>query len=169
MPSTSDVDQSWEQPKLAVTADSVVFTSRNADTVVALVERANPPFQGMWALPGGFVETDEDLSEAASRELAEETGLHVPTTSLIQLGAYGAPGRDPRMRVVSVVFWAFLISLPDPVGGSDAAASRFVPVSQALADDFEMAFDHQRILSDAVEAAQKTGLIGPGFFSSRHS
>lgn len=136
--------------------------------MVALVERANPPFQGMWALPGGFVETDEDLGQAATRELAEETGLHVPASSLIQLGAYGTPGRDPRMRVVSVAFWAFITTLPDPVGGSDAAASGFVPVPEALTDDFELAFDHRQILRDAVEAAKKTGLIGPSSFSARH-
>lgn len=133
--------------------DAVVFTERNGHEMVVLVERGNDPFRGAWALPGGFVETEEDLADAAARELAEETGLQVPAGALRQLGAYGAPGRDPRMRTVSVVYWAKITNPGEPVGGSDAAASGWIPVDEALGDDFALAFDHRRILTDAVEAA----------------
>lgn len=140
-------------PRIGVTADAVVFTKRDGVAIVVLIERANEPFRGRLALPGGFVEHDEDLPEAAARELAEETGLVVPTTALRQLGAYGAPGRDPRMRVVSIVYWAVVDDLPDPVAGSDAAASRLMAVDQALEEE-RLAFDHRQILRDAREAAR---------------
>lgn len=140
-------------PPIALSVDAVIFTIRDGKRMVVLVRRRNPPYQGAWALPGGMVEADEDLPEAAARELAEETGLEVPALMLTQLGAYGAPGRDPRMRVVSVVFWAMVPDLADPVGGSDAASAGLVPLDQALSDDFKLAFDHDRILADALNAA----------------
>ncbi len=144
----------FERPEIAVTVDAVVFTEKNGREMVALVERGNDPFRGSWALPGGFVETEEDLADAAARELAEETGLEVPPAVLHQLGAYGAPGRDPRMRTVSIVYWARIPNPGEPVGGSDAAASSWIPVDEAIGDDFSLAFDHRRILTDAVEAAR---------------
>jgi len=144
----------FERPEIAVTVDAVVFAERNGREMVALVERGNDPFRGAWALPGGFVEADEDLADAAARELAEETGLEVPAATLRQLGAYGAPGRDPRMRTVSVVYWARMQDPGEPVGGSDAAASSWIPVGDALREDFSLAFDHRQILTDAVETAR---------------
>jgi len=143
----------YEPPRIAVSVDVAVFTERDGRPMVVLIERGNEPHEGSWALPGGFVELDEDLPDAASRELAEETGLVVPPSALTQVGAYGAPGRDPRMRVVSVLHWAFVPGLTDPVGGSDAASSRLVPVEEALSDRFELAFDHPIVLRDAVAAA----------------
>jgi 8-oxo-dGTP diphosphatase len=140
-------------PLMAVTVDVAVFTERQGRPMVALIQRANEPYRGAWALPGGFVELDEDLADAASRELAEETGLDVPADNLTQIGAYGAPGRDPRMRVVTVLFWVIVDDLPDPVGSSDAAASRLVPLVEATAPGFELAFDHPVVLRDAIEAA----------------
>ncbi len=138
---------------MAVTVDVAVFTMRDNRAMVALIQRASPPHQGAWALPGGFVELDEDLSDAASRELAEETGLEIPPTDLTQIGAYGAPDRDPRMRVVTVLFWALVADLADPIGSSDAAISRLIPIDAATAPGFELAFDHSVVLRDAVEAA----------------
>lgn len=147
--------QRFERPEIAVTVDTVVFTEWDGREMVALVERGNDPFRGSWALPGGFVETEEDLADAASRELVEETGLEVPPDALRQLGAYGAPGRDPRMRTVSIVYWTQIPDPGEPVGGSDAAASSWVPVVEALSDDFSLAFDHRLILTDAQEAARR--------------
>ena len=149
MPDTGE----FRIPPIALSVDAVIFTIRNGQSMVALVRRGNPPYLGDWALPGGLVEVDEDLAEAAARELAEETGLEVPISRLNQLGVYGAPRRDPRMRVVSVVFWAMVPDLADPVGGTDAASASLVEVEEVLGEDFELAFDHDRILADAVEAA----------------
>lgn len=122
--------------------------------MVALVERGSDPYRGSWALPGGFVEADEDLADAAARELVEETGLEVAPDALRQVGAYGAPGRDPRMRTISIVYWAWLSEPAEPVGASDAAAASWVPVDEALSDRFSLAFDHRLILADAREAAR---------------
>lgn len=157
--STSNVDPvspvpDFEPPPIAVTVDAVVLTERDSTVLVALVERKYHPFQGSWALPGGFVEVDEDLPVAASRELEEETGLRVPPDSLAQLGAYGRPGRDPRMRTVSIVYWAHITDPGDPVGDSDASASRWFPVVDALGEDLSLAFDHNEILRAAVEASK---------------
>ena len=145
--------QSFSLPQIAVSVDVVVFTRREGRLMVVLVERGNEPYRGSWALPGGFVEVDEDLPEAAVRELAEETGIELSSSQLSQLGAYGKPGRDPRMRVVSIVYNAFVDDLADPVGGSDAASSRLVPVDEALGGDVELAFDHREILAHAVSEA----------------
>lgn len=141
-------------PPFAVTADVVVFTDDLSQVV--LVERGNEPFQGAWALPGGFVDINEDLADAAVRELAEETGLKLSSGQLHQLGAYGTPGRDPRMRVVSVVFWALVVDLPKPRGGSDAAAAFVQPVEDLMAEPDRLAFDHHRIIGDALRAAMST-------------
>lgn len=143
----------FERPDIAVTVDAVIFTERDGRELVALVERGNDPYRGSWALPGGFVETEEDLADAASRELAEETGLRVPPAMLHQVGAYGAPGRDPRMRTVSIVHWARIPDPGDPVGGTDAASSSWMEVDEALDGGFPLAFDHRLILGDALEAA----------------
>ena len=143
-----------DHPPFAVTADVIVLTVVEGALHVALVERGNDPYKGKWALPGGFVEPDEDLPEAAARELEEETGIRSDTTGLTQLGAYGAPGRDPRMRVVTVAFWTIQPGLSELTGGSDAASAHLVPVEEALADPGDLAFDHHQILSDAVDKAR---------------
>lgn len=142
-------------PPFAVTVDVVVFTIHEGRLSVVVVERGSEPFKGAWALPGGFVRPDEDLVAAAARELSEETGLDSPAAHLEQFGAYGAPERDPRMRVVSVGYWAIVPNLPAPEGGSDAAASRLVTVDEALAKPNQLAFDHHMILSDALERARE--------------
>jgi 8-oxo-dGTP diphosphatase len=136
----------------AVTVDLVVLTVRGEEMCVVLVRRGAPPFAGRWALPGGFVRPDEDLAEAAVRELAEETGLHHSAGHLEQLGSYGAPDRDPRGRVVTVAYLALLPDLPSPVAGTDAAHAEWVPVERVREAD--LAFDHEKIFADGLERAR---------------
>ncbi|HEX6946941.1 MAG TPA: NUDIX hydrolase [Acidimicrobiia bacterium] len=143
---------------IAVTVDAVVFVDLPDGLSVLLVERANPPFQGKWALPGGFVDPDEDLPDAAARELAEETG--VTGVDLVQLGAYGSPGRDPRGRNVSIVYWGLAHASTRPTAGDDAADARLVPVDEALGHPEMLAFDHHQILGDAVAALRRSAEQG---------
>src|SRR5690348_15613948 len=125
----------------AVTVDLVVFTVRSDRLRVLLVRRGYPPFEGRWALPGGFVGEDEGLEAAARRELAEETALDDPQVHLEQLATYGDPGRDPRGRVVTVAYLALAADLPDPAAGSDAAEAHWRPVDHTLATPRTLAFD----------------------------
>jgi 8-oxo-dGTP diphosphatase len=133
----------------AVTVDLVVLTIRQDALAVLLIRRAIPPFLDARALPGGFVRPEEDLGDAAVRELTEETGI-AGAGHLEQLGTYGTPGRDPRGRVVTIAYLALLPGAPPPRAGSDAASAEWVPVSQAAG----LAFDHDRILADGVERAR---------------
>lgn len=175
---------------IAVTVDVVALTMRphpdgtGKSLHVLTIRRGAMPYTGRRALPGGFVRAaeNEDLDQAAIRELAEETGLAAhgagdlpdiaplfPRLHLEQLGTYGAPGRDPRMRVVSVAYLAFAPDLPEATAGGDAAAASWVPVD-AL-DPAELAFDHARILSHGLERARAkleytplaTAFAGPEF------
>lgn len=144
----------YEPPPAAVTVDLVVLTIRDCELSVLLVRRGSAPFKGRWALPGGFVEPDEGLDDAAARELAEETGLADVPVHLEQLRTYGTPGRDPRTRVVTVAYLILGPNLADPVAGSDAAAASWMPVATSLRGSATLAFDHRQILSDGVERAR---------------
>lgn len=162
-------------PPFAVTVDLVVLTVRRHALCALAVRRGEPPFQGRWALPGGFVKGDEDLAEAAARELTEETGLSVQdalapsegnAAHLEQLATYGSPNRDPRMRVVSVAHLALAPDLPAPRAGGDANGARWAPVDELLGHDgggygrdeeqaaVPLAFNHALILADGVERAR---------------
>jgi 8-oxo-dGTP diphosphatase len=161
-------------PAIAVTVDVVALTIRDAELQALLVQRREPPYQHHWALPGGFVRQlpgpdgeaiEEDLAEAAARELAEEAGPRLRTQHLEQLKTYGAPGRDPRMRIVSVAYLAFAPEMPELQAGSDAADAQWVPVSalglsghsasgQRAGTTRTLAFDHARILADGLERAR---------------
>ena len=140
--------------KPSVTVDLVVGTVRDDTLHVLLIRRGEAPFQGAWALPGGFVrvgdtfdDQGEGLEDAARRELHEETGLDLQHAWLEQVGAFGAPHRDPRMRIISVAYTALLRpSLADQVrAGSDASDARWFPIA-GLPD---LAFDHADILTAA--------------------
>ncbi|MFG2303805.1 NUDIX domain-containing protein [Actinacidiphila glaucinigra] len=144
-------------PPFAVTVDLVVLTVRSHALCALAVRRGEPPYQGRWALPGGFVRGDEDLSGAAARELEEETGLRAGSgVHLEQLATYGDPRRDPRMRVVSVAHLVLAPDLPAPRAGGDARSARWAPVEELLRNSEEgaLAFDHARILADGVERAR---------------
>jgi 8-oxo-dGTP diphosphatase len=129
-----------------VTVDVVVFNSQTGRLHVLLIQRAQEPFQDAWALPGGFVDLDESLEEAAGRELAEETG--VEGVDLEQLQTYGDPNRDPRGRVISVAYCTLLPSknIQHIQGGGDASQARWFPVDELPS----LAFDHSKILADAL-------------------
>lgn len=139
-------------PPIAVTVDLVALTIRDGALAAVAIRRGEDPFVGRWALPGGFVRDGEDLDAAAARELAEETGLPAGVLHLEQLASYGAPLRDPRMRVVSVAYLGLAPDMPLPVAGGDAAGARWAPVDELLGT--ELAFDHGEILADGVERAR---------------
>jgi len=139
---------------MGVAADLVILTVRSGSLQVLLIRRGIAPYKGRWALPGGFVRPAEGLEAAARRELAEETGLDVGRIHLEQVATYGEPGRDPRGRVVSVAYLALVPDLPAPVAGTDAASAGWVAVAELLSDRKRLAFDHHRILGDAVERAR---------------
>jgi 8-oxo-dGTP diphosphatase len=137
-------------PAFAVTVDVVILTMTDGALQVLLVRRGEAPFAGMWAIPGGFKRPTETLDEAAKRELAEETGVDAASL-LTQFGAYGDPGRDPRMNVVTVAYLAVLRDVGAVVAGTDAADAALVPVAGVLDGTVELAFDHLRIARDAIE------------------
>src|SRR5437867_1001768 len=129
-----------------VTVDLVIFTIRDTRLHVLSTERGLPPFEGRWALPGGFIREGEGLEQAALREVQEETGVR--DVYLEQLYTFGEPGRDPRGRVVTVAYYALIAADKAPLAaGTDARAARWWPVAQHP----PLAFDHDRILAYAVE------------------
>jgi 8-oxo-dGTP diphosphatase len=157
-------------PAFAVTVDVVILTMLDGRLCVLLVRRGVAPFEGMWAIPGGFKRPTETLDEAARRELVEETGVD-SANLMTQFGAYGDPGRDPRMNVVTVAYLAVLRDVAGIAAGTDAAAAALVPVSEALTGKIELAFDHARILRGALERVRvdldlrgiATAFVGPTF------
>ncbi|MER5269122.1 NUDIX domain-containing protein [Actinosynnema sp. NPDC002837] len=149
------MDASWTIPTVAIAVDLAVLTVRAERLHVLLVNRGVEPYRGRLALPGGFLSTeDEDIDVAAARELAEETGLDAAGLHLEQLRTYGAPGRDPRMRVVTVCYLAIVPNLPLPSAGGDAERARWVPVDRVLGRRRRLAFDHGQIIADAVDRAR---------------
>jgi 8-oxo-dGTP diphosphatase len=136
---------SYQYPHPAVTADCAVFGLDEGELKILLIQRDLEPFAGKWALPGGFVHMDEDLEDAARRELEEETG--VKELYIEQLGAFGAPGRDPRERVITVAWWAIVNLYEHELrAASDARNAAWFPAEDLPA----LAFDHERILSAAL-------------------
>jgi 8-oxo-dGTP diphosphatase len=155
-------------PTFAVTVDVVILTMLDGRLHVLLVRRHADPYAGAWALPGGFKRPDETLDEAAARELREETGVVAPK-HLAQFGSYGDPGRDPRTNVVTIAYLAVTPDVGAILAGSDADEAQLWPVAEAIG--MPLAFDHRRILADAIERAADqleqsdlaTAFVGPTF------
>ncbi len=130
---------------IKITVDAVVFGYTKQQMQILLVKRKNDPCKDMWALPGGFVEDDEDLEPAAKRELEEETGLKLK--EMEQLCTVGTPGRDPRFRTVSVVYYAVIDAAGQKIQAADDAADAQWHNIKNLP---EMAFDHEDIIEFAI-------------------
>lgn len=133
----------YKYPRPAVTVDIILFTNEDTPSVL-LIKRKNEPFRNKWAFPGGFLDMDETLENAAQRELQEET--HLKNTNLKQFKTYSEVNRDPRGRTISTVFWAIInkaeISKAQP--GDDASATKWFPINKLP----ELAFDHNIIISE---------------------
>jgi len=129
----------YNYPRPAVTVDAILVSRKNS---VLLIERGREPFKGKWALPGGFIEMDEELETACRRELEEETGLRVG--ELTQFRAFGGVNRDPRHRTISVIFYSFQEEEYVPQAGDDAAKAQWFSLSNLP----DLAFDHLQILEE---------------------
>lgn len=137
----------YDYPRPAVAADTAVFALRNEKLSVLLVRRKNDPFRAKWALPGGFLEEHETLDDCARRELREETGLDAGR--IRHFANFSALDRDPRTRVISIAYFAFIASEPaDFRAGSDASAAMWFETG----DLPDLAFDHAIIIDSAIAA-----------------
>jgi 8-oxo-dGTP diphosphatase len=137
------MSDAWTSPRLTVDA-----LARDAAGRILLVRRGRPPFEGRWALPGGFVETGETTEEACARETLEETGLAVEVGGIA--GVYSRPDRDPRGHTVSIVYFCRPVG-GDLRGGDDAAEARWFDAAEASSLSF--AFDHAEIVGVHVRGA----------------
>jgi 8-oxo-dGTP diphosphatase len=141
----------YEYPRPAVTTD--VFVLARDTKKVLLIQRGKEPYKGHWALPGGFVDMDEDLPAAALRELEEETGIN--SLSVKQFKTYGAVDRDPRHRTISVVFTGICDSIIPVQGMDDAADARWYSI-----DDLpQLGFDHSKIINEVIASFRKDGIL----------
>jgi len=141
----------YDWPRPMVTVDAAVFAVLEGKAELLLVQRGREPFQDYWALPGGFVEMEEDLPDAVARELTEETGLkNVP---LEQLHTFGKPGRDPRGRTITVVYFGIIRKDSQHIrAGDDAAKVRWFEIERLP----RMAFDHDEIVQCAIARLRQT-------------
>jgi len=144
------MEYTYKYPHPAVTADCVLFGRDGVGLKVLLVERGNDPFKGCWAFPGGFMEIDETAEAAAARELEEETGLR--SIPMEQLRTFSTVDRDPRGRVLSVVFIAFAnVSDCAVAAGDDASSAQWFPLDQIP----KLAFDHDEVMCVAVSELRR--------------
>lgn len=132
-------------PKIFVTVDVAVFRKINNVYEILLIQRLNDPYKSYWALPGGFVDENEDLETAAKRELFEETDLQL--FQVKQINAYGDPNRDPRHHTISIAFMGEIDGLAIATAKDDALAVKWFSVDELPA----LAFDHAAIIRDAIE------------------
>ncbi|MBN2802167.1 MAG: NUDIX hydrolase [Deltaproteobacteria bacterium] len=140
----------YKYPRPMVTVDTVILKAEPDNIFkLLLIKRKNDPFADCWALPGGFVDMDEDLDAAAKRELLEETGIAVD--SVKEIGAFGTPGRDPRGRNICVAFGAVVHDELFPKGGDDAKEAELFDMNHLP----ELAFDHEKIIMKAIKVLIK--------------
>lgn len=135
-------------PRPSVTTDCVIFGYDGKELKVLLVQRGIPPFKGMWAFPGGYLQMDEDAIEGAKRELKEETGLE--DAYITQFKTFSAVDRDPRGRVITIAHIA-LVRISEVRGGDDAAKAEWFPIGAIP----QLAFDHDMILREALQALRQ--------------
>jgi len=139
----------YKYPRPAVTVDAVLFSKQNNEWHVLLIQRKNEPFQNCWALPGGFLDENESPAIAVARELEEETTL--TNIELQELGFFGEPKRDPRAHTVSLVYWSIVdANTLTPTAADDAKDIKWQP----LAELPQLAFDHNKVISEGTKKAQ---------------
>lgn len=131
-----------------LTTDIALFGEQDDEVFVLTIRRRWPPYPDWWALPGGRVRPGETTFAASRRQLAEDTGLHVGNLGLVQ--AYADPGRDPRGRYVTCLYTARVPGLPTPTPGADTSEACWTPVAKLLTDPRSLAFDHHRLVHDAL-------------------
>lgn len=137
----------YNYPKPSVTTDCILTRKVDGKNELLLIKRKHDPFAGRWALPGGFVEIEEDLLEGAERELKEETGLS--NVDIRQFRTYGTPGRDPRGRTISVIYHGTLSDIASKAeAGDDAAEVRWFEINKLP----PLAFDHDKIIADFIKS-----------------
>lgn len=139
----------YEWPRPMVTVDSMIFSVMDEKKTVLLIKRGRDPYKGLWALPGGFLEMDEELEDGAARELYEETGL--AGMKLRQFRTFGQIGRDPRGRLIGTVYIGIVNSQPAVKGGDDADDARWFDINELP----ELAFDHDQVIKMGISCLDK--------------
>ena len=141
----------YDWPRPMVTVDAVVFNLSTGKTQVLLINRGKEPYKGKWAVPGGFVDIDEELKDAAARELKEETGL--TGVQLEQMRTFGKCGRDPRGRQISIAFIGIATGEQDKIcPGDDAAKAKWFDIENLPKD---LAFDHDEMIKYGIETLEQ--------------
>ncbi len=141
----------YSYPRPAVTVDAVVFRNGRPEPEVLLIRRGRMPFEGMWAVPGGFLDMDETPEQAVLRELNEETGLE--GVALHQYHTFGALNRDPRHRTISIAYTGMLYDDKPVKGGDDASEAEWHPINVLP----PLAFDHGEVVAAAMEFGRERG------------
>ena len=147
---TEDGLYAYQYPRASVTADAVLFAEKDGQMYVLLIQRGNDPYKGYWAFPGGFLNMDETVARCAERELEEETGIVLTGMQLV--GIYSDVERDPRGRVITAAYTA-MTTMPVATAADDAAAAKW----WSLNDLPPLAFDHNKILADAMRVLKING------------
>ncbi|HHJ09278.1 MAG TPA: NUDIX hydrolase [Bacteroidetes bacterium] len=135
----------YKYPRPSVTADSIVLCKKEGRAFILLIQRAHDPYKGKWALPGGFMDENEQLEDTARRELQEETGIVAGNMTFA--GMFDKPDRDPRGRTITAVYLTRLKKCVEPVAGDDAGKARWFPLDNLP----ELAFDHKEIIRTTID------------------